>query len=810
MQTLPASFQALANYKQFVIWQAIPNKKKPGKFDKITVNPRTLFNHNAHDPAIWMDAVSAIDLVGRLGGSYGVGFVFTKTDPFWFFDLDNCTVDGQWRQDVVDFCQYFAGCAIEISMSGHGLHIIGAGVQSIITEHAKKNVPLGIEFYTDNRFCALTGNGATGDAGFNASHLLPQFIAQYFPPKTPTIKAEWTTKPHPDSRPLKTDKALIKRMCESTSAKSIFSQGVSVADLWNAVENKLAIAYPAFNETDPFDRSSADQALCNHLAFWTGKDCERIDRLMRQSSLVRDKWTDRQTYRQDTILKAVAACQAVYGSQIAAKEAAQSEWKPEQHITNTTIKANGGASIVPYEERPAYFAGHFFLTKSSRVFCPDSVVRAQTDYNSMYSIVEFAEPFGGKPIEDAWKAYVTATDMTRAEVYDTAYRPEYDFGITFNDGGRVYVNEYVNQDGKRIEGDVTPFIDHIKLLLPNGRDAEILLCWMAALIQYPGKKFFWSPFLQGIEGNGKSLIARILSYCIGVDHVEDVDPEDFCNSGGKFNKYVSNHRLAVLEEIKVGSRNQAEGALKRFIGNNRIQIQGKGVDQTTIETCINWLLMSNHKDAIHITDYTRRFAILFCAQQEGSDLTKLDMQRGGRYFRQLFDWFYNKQGWGIVANFLREYQIAAEFNPATDADKAPMTTSFMEAVNESKSNPHLAIIECMTSGKPGTLKGWLSIQALRLILQSDYGMKPPSGKMMAKYLKAEGYVKHPALTNQGRATKPIFQENNNRSVIYVREDSIQFKLTDGVEVTEQYLKAQGYVGQPQTGVNQNENQDHKM
>jgi len=126
MQALPASFHALANYKQFVIWQAIPSKKKPGKFDKITINPTTLYNHNAHDPAIWMDIFGAIDLCSKLGDSYGVGFVFTKTDPFWFFDLDNCTIDGQWAPQAIQFCQYFAGAAVEISHSGHGLHIIGS------------------------------------------------------------------------------------------------------------------------------------------------------------------------------------------------------------------------------------------------------------------------------------------------------------------------------------------------------------------------------------------------------------------------------------------------------------------------------------------------------------------------------------------------------------------------------------------------------------------------------------------------------------------------------------------------------------
>src|SRR5690606_31006881 len=61
------------------------------------------------------------------------------------------------------------------------------------------------------------------------------------------------------------------------------------------------------------DHSSADQALCNMLAFWCGRDTERMDRLFRMSGLCRrDKWEERADYRQRTIDKAIAGCREVY------------------------------------------------------------------------------------------------------------------------------------------------------------------------------------------------------------------------------------------------------------------------------------------------------------------------------------------------------------------------------------------------------------------------------------------------------------------------------------------------------------------
>jgi primase-polymerase (primpol)-like protein len=57
-------------------------------------------------------------------------------------------------------------------------------------------------------------------------------------------------------------------------------------------------------------QSEADQALCNHLAFWTQGDPAAIDRLFRRSGLYRDKWDTRRgdaTYGSRTIATALGA-----------------------------------------------------------------------------------------------------------------------------------------------------------------------------------------------------------------------------------------------------------------------------------------------------------------------------------------------------------------------------------------------------------------------------------------------------------------------------------------------------------------------
>ena len=63
------------------------------------------------------------------------------------------------------------------------------------------------------------------------------------------------------------------------------------------------------------DDSGADQALCNHLAFWTARNRHQMDRLFRTSKLMRPKWDEKrgsQTYGEMTIDKAIQDTREVY------------------------------------------------------------------------------------------------------------------------------------------------------------------------------------------------------------------------------------------------------------------------------------------------------------------------------------------------------------------------------------------------------------------------------------------------------------------------------------------------------------------
>lgn len=137
------------------------------------------------------------------------------------------------------------------------------------------------------------------------------------PPASAQVQAvaqEWTSEPCCEWRGPTDDDELLRRMLATApSAAAAFGSRATFAQLWNADAEALARSYPAAGRSDgmAYDASSADAALAAHLAFWTGKDAARMERLMERSALARDKWK-RTDYLERTIMGAIARQAGAY------------------------------------------------------------------------------------------------------------------------------------------------------------------------------------------------------------------------------------------------------------------------------------------------------------------------------------------------------------------------------------------------------------------------------------------------------------------------------------------------------------------
>ena len=303
--TLPSALAPLEAYPRWVAARTRPDPNRPGKTIKEPLDWRTGHLCNPLDPA------NQTTYANVKASGYLVGFVFTAADRFFLHDIDGAWDGTAWSATAQEICNLFPEAAVEVSQSGTGLHIIGRYTGPAPT-HSKKNVALGLELYTDKRFMLLgRPEGARGSAAADCTIALAGLVNRYFTPTPTAAEVQgWTDGPQEGGGLTDDDDELIVIMRGMCSTAAMFGSKASFNDLYTANADALAIAFPDnSSQQRPYDESSADLALANHLAFGTAKDCERIERLMWRSELRRDKW-DRPDYLKRTILK---ACQEVNG-----------------------------------------------------------------------------------------------------------------------------------------------------------------------------------------------------------------------------------------------------------------------------------------------------------------------------------------------------------------------------------------------------------------------------------------------------------------------------------------------------------------
>jgi hypothetical protein len=613
-----------------------------------------------------------------------------------------------------------------------------------------------------------------------ADAALPALVAQYFPPTGVTVSDDWTSEPSDEWDGPEDDDILMERMLNSRgSVGSMLGGKATVQALWHGDATALAAAYPSATGK-PFDHSSADAALCQHLAFWTGKNCERIDRLFRRSDLMRDKW-DRPDYNQATVLHAVSHCRNVYSGGRPAETPGE---------TSESEGLRTGWQFMPVSDQPDHFKGCVYIRDSHRVFTPDGALLRSEQFRATYGGYVFAlDAVSQATSKNAWEVFTESQAFNFPKAEGICFRPERESGALILEEGRTLLNTYVPIETPRQAGDPEPFLKHLRLVLPNQCDRDILMAYMAACVQYKGVKFQWCPLIQGTEGNGKTLFITAIAQAVGNRYTHLPNASDLGGNGQKFNMWIQGNLFIGVEEIYVSDRREVSEALKTLITNSRIEIQGKGMDQVTGDNRANFLMCSNHKEGMTVTIDSRRYCILYSAQQTREDKKRDGMT--GDYFPKLYAWL-RAEGYAIVTDYLYSYAIPDELNPAIGCPEAPESSSTAEAINITRGYIEQELIEAIEEELQGFRGGWISSKAFdNLLEQKGYARRINRNKR-PELIKSLGYVPHPALS-KGRVNSIIAQEGG-RPCVYIKEGVIHHnELTKPLDVLNKYCAAQGYI-----------------
>lgn len=796
MYILPGALAPLASYRQFIVVQLLPALDKAGnvvhgKSVKHPVHPGTLLRHSAHDPAIWLDWESAARIAassaippGALG--WCIGFVITERDPIGCLDIDNCaTLQGTWNEDAIELMRRLPG-VVEVSLSGRGLHVwfMYGGV---CPPHGKRNTAKNIELYSELRFIALGGD-AQGTMYDLTAHL-PQFIADYFPPGQEVDEVEgWTTEPVPEYSHLD-DAELIRRAMVSErreDAAHVFggvARRANFADLWTRDVAVLSQCFPPQMANKEIDGSAADMALAKELAYWTGKNCERIARLMNQSALKRDKWdvSVHRDYFRDTVMRGVGFCSAVYQVKSILPAALQL-------VTGTKLapKVIDHETFIGRENLAVIFAGCVYIQDTNSVLLPNGDIVDQARFNAKFAGYTFCmDNLGEKTTKSAWEAFIGNQLITFPRAQGTVFDPRIDFQDVIERAGRTWLNVYKAPVIDRRPGDVAPFMTLLHKLLPHGDDALILLSYMAACAQNPGVKFRWAPFIQGTQGNGKSTLVQCLRHALGNKYIFSVKTGMIENG---FNAWLENNVLYVADDIySAKDRTDMMEALKSLITETTHAITLKGIDSIQKIICGNFIFTDNHKDAMKKQDDSRRICSLYCAQQNKRDRIRDGLTK--EFFMGYYAWLEGG-GFAHIAEMLLTMPIDPRYNPAGECQEAPDTSVTKEAIVDGRTGVEHEVAEWIELGEPGFCGDFISMHVLRAKLkESPQFSKSASPLNIKNILNRFGYEPHPALP-EGRTPTWVMHPDNTRPVLYVKHGSWVAELTDPAQITALYTNAQ--------------------
>lgn len=378
---------------------------KREKYTKRPYDAKTGFLAKSNDSSTW----SEFDLALEQSSQYdGVGYMFDG--HYYGVDLDNVEseimryMQGDIEENIVsDFIDVLCSYS-EISPSGTGVHIICKGQ---LPEGGRRKGD--VEMYGNGRFFTMTGNrigdykGVYDDTEVGKINYLHH---KYIGESVVNVA----------------DLSAFQTAGNDLSDQEVISE---------ALKSKQGMRFQLFIDGgwEQFyqSQSEADLAFCNDLAFWTACDMDKMDRIFRQSSLMRDKWDSKReqsTYGIDTMNKAIRGASDMYqpidGFDLKINDltGAKPKLKPKAFSYDDT--GNTGRFIRGFGERVLYSYIHKkWYYYSGKVWVEDDLgkVFEMADYiaNSIgKEPIMVSDPKDEKLVEQAEKALQAHKKYTRS------------------------------------------------------------------------------------------------------------------------------------------------------------------------------------------------------------------------------------------------------------------------------------------------------------------------------------------------------------------------------------------------------------
>jgi putative DNA primase/helicase len=268
--------ERLRPFNHWVVWQyaVIDSEVK-----KPPVDPKTGRRASVANPHTWGSFAHA-QAAFETGGYAGIGIVLTADMGIVGIDIDHCVHEGKLSDDAARIVRAINSYT-ETSPSGEGLRIMLAG--KLPGQFRRRG---SLELYEDMRYLTLTGHSLPGTPNdiqprhrelYGLYHRIFQLDAR--DKKRENTGVVSGQRPPGEYRLVRSDAAVLSKALAAKNGQNFRRYYHGDTSLWEGKGAKHA------------SQSEADFTLVLMLLYWTNNDTTQVDRLFRQSGLMREKWT---------------------------------------------------------------------------------------------------------------------------------------------------------------------------------------------------------------------------------------------------------------------------------------------------------------------------------------------------------------------------------------------------------------------------------------------------------------------------------------------------------------------------------------
>ncbi|MGY6278314.1 primase-helicase family protein [Methylomonas sp. MgM2] len=212
------------------------------------------------------------------------------------------------------------------------------------------------------------------------------------------------------------------------------------------------------------------------------------------------------------------------------------------------------------------------------------------------------------------------------------------------------LNFYRGLQVKPLDGDVSPYLDHLKHVICAGHEPSYryLIGWMAHLFQKPDEKPTVAIMLKSVEGTGKGTMAEPLLRILGPHGIKTNGAGAIAN---RFNGTVANKLGIFADEVDLTDKHMFD-RMKGIVSETTVNMERKGLEIEPLPNYCRLIFASNHEKVLSAGIRERRYLVLEPSDRYAQDQT---------YFKRLWSWI-NNDGPAKFLNYLLNVDIS-DFEP---------------------------------------------------------------------------------------------------------------------------------------------------